>query len=693
MTIDNPSSAAEKTEQNPLLNKFSTPFQAPPFDKIRLEHYKPALEILAAKLRAEIDAIADNESAPSFANTVEAVEYAGRDFSEISSIFYALNSAATSDEMDAIAMELSPMMSELSSYVSLNEKIFGRTKELYDRREQLGLDKVEMRLLTEQYTGFIRGGAGLAEADKTRYKEIKAELSALSLQFGQNVLSETNAFTIAIADEAKVAELPDFVKEAMAQDAAKQGVEGWVVTLKAPSYIPFLTYSSDRELKEQLWRAYNSRAYNDNEFNNSQIVIKMANLRLELANLLGEKCYADYVLSERMAGSAASVNELLAELGDKTREAAITEFKMVEAYAKENGFEGELMPWDWGYYSEKYKNQEYNISSEMIKPYLSLENVERGVFELATRLYGLSFRAVEVPVFDEQARAFEVRDEDGSFLALLYMDYFPRESKRGGAWMTSFRDMYTVEGEQVRPFISVTTNFTKPTATLPALLTFDELETLLHEFGHALHGILAEGKYPSLTGTSVYRDFVELPSQILENWAPEREFLDLFAVHYQTGEKIPQELVDKIVAAQNYLAAYLNIRQVSFGLDDMGWHSITEPLALDSDIEQLEYDFMEGTQVFFPRIASTAFSPAFSHIFAGGYAAGYYGYKWAEVLDADGFSLFKERGIFDREVAASFRENILSKGDSEHPMDLYVRFRGRKPDATALFERLCPRTK
>ncbi|MFI3266662.1 MAG: M3 family metallopeptidase [Rikenellaceae bacterium] len=676
-------------EQNPLLQEFPGEYQAPPFDQIKVEHYKPAMETLIAKMRAEIDAIANNPEAPTFENTVLAVEYAGRDLSEVAAVFYALNSSATNEQMDAVAMELSPLLSELSTYVSLNEKIFERVKAVYDKKDELGLDAVDMRLLSDQYDGFIRGGAGLNDADKARYKEVSKELSALSLQFGQNVLGDTNDYILHITDEARIAELPMFVKQSLSGEAKSRDLEGWVVTLQAPSYVPFLIYSSDRDLKEQLWRAYGSRGYKDNKFNNEETVIKLANLRLELANIMGEKSYADYILADRMAQNAQNVAELLDELQDKTRDYAIEEFKTIEAYAKENGFDGEFMPWDWSYYSEKYKNEKYSISSEMIKPYLKLENVERGVFELAGRLYGLSFESVDVPVYDKDARAFKVLDKDGSYLALLYMDYFPRESKRGGAWMTSFRDMYTtLDGQEVRPFITVTTNFTKPTETTPALLTFGELETILHEFGHALHGILAEGKYPSMTGTSVYRDFVELPSQIMENWATEREFLDMFAVHYETGEKIPQELVDRIVAAQNYHAAYNNIRQVAYGLNDMGWHSITEPIKEGSNIAELEHKYMEGTQVFFPVSEGIAIAPAFTHIFSGGYAVGYYGYKWAEVLDADAFSLFKEKGIFDGDVASSFRNNILTKGGTEHPMDLYVKFRGRKPDTQALFERM-----
>lgn len=488
-----------------------------------------------------------------------------------------------------------------------------------------------------------------------------------------------------MTDPAVVGELPDFVREGMAAEAKERGLDGWVVTLQIPSMVPFMTYSSNRALKEKLWRAYNTRCVGG-EFDNSAIVEEIADKRLQLAGLLGYETYADYVLEERMAESSPTVNAFLAELLDRAVEAARRDVETVAGYARAQGFDAELMPWDFGYYSEKLKHERYELSEELTKPYFQLENVRRGMFELANRLYGITLREnPEIPVYHPDVKAYEVFDADGSFLAVLYMDFFPRASKRGGAWMTEFRQQGVENGVETRPLISVVYNFTKPTDSLPSLLTFDEVTTMLHEFGHALHGIFAAGTYPSLTGTAVYRDFVELPSQIMENWAYEKEFLDLFAVDYRTGEKMPAELIRRILDAKNYLAAYSHIRQVAYGLCDMAWHSISEPVKMP--VVDFEKKAIARAQVL-PYVDGQCTSTSFGHIFSGGYAAGYYSYKWAEVLEADAFSLFKEKGIFDRETAASFRENILSKGGSEHPMKLYVRFRGHKPDTQALFDKM-----
>ena len=488
-----------------------------------------------------------------------------------------------------------------------------------------------------------------------------------------------------MTDPAVVGELPDFVREGMAAEAKERGLDGWIVTLQIPSMVPFMTYSSNRSLKEKLWRAYNTRCVGG-EFDNSAIVEEIADKRLQLANLLGYKTYADYVLEERMAESSPTVNAFLAELLDRAVEAARRDVETVAGYARAQGFDAELMPWDFGYYSERLKHERYELSEELTKPYFQLENVRRGMFELANRLYGITLREnPEIPVYHPDVKAYEVFDADGSFLAVLYMDFFPRASKRGGAWMTEFRQQRVENGVETRPLISVVYNFTKPTDSLPSLLTFDEVTTMLHEFGHALHGIFAAGTYPSLTGTAVYRDFVELPSQIMENWAYEKEFLDLFAVDYRTGEKMPAELIRRILDAKNYLAAYSHVRQVAYGLCDMAWHSISEPVKMP--VVDFEKKAMARAQVL-PYVDGQCTSTSFGHIFSGGYAAGYYSYKWAEVLEADAFSLFKEKGIFDRTTAASFRENILSKGGSEHPMKLYVRFRGHKPDTQALFDKM-----
>ena len=676
---------ASGADVNPLLVESTAPHGAPQFTQITNEHYKPAFEQAVREARADIAAIVGTAQAPTFANTIEALEFSGRRLDRISNIFFNLNEAHTNDTMQALALELSPMLTEFSNDVSLDPKLFARVKAVYDRRESLGLNTEQRRLLEKTYKGFARSGAALSDGDKKIYRELTARLSELSLQFNQNSLAATNAFTLHVTDPAVVGELPDFVREGMAAEAKERGLDGWVVTLQIPSMVPFMTYSSNRALKEKLWRAYNTRCVGG-EFDNSAIVEEIADKRLQLAGLLGYETYADYVLEERMAESSPTVNAFLAELLDRAVEAARRDVETVAGYARAQGFDAELMPWDFGYYSEKLKHERYELSEELTKPYFQLENVRRGMFELANRLYGITLREnPEIPVYHPDVKAYEVFDADGSFLAVLYMDFFPRASKRGGAWMTEFRQQGVENGVETRPLISVVYNFTKPTDSLPSLLTFDEVTTMLHEFGHALHGIFAAGTYPSLTGTAVYRDFVELPSQIMENWAYEKEFLDLFAVDYRTGEKMPAELIRRILDAKNYLAAYSHIRQVAYGLCDMAWHSISEPVKMP--VVDFEKKAIARAQVL-PYVDGQCTSTSFGHIFSGGYAAGYYSYKWAEVLEADAFSLFKEKGIFDRETAASFRENILSKGGSEHPMKLYVRFRGHKPDTQALFDKM-----
>ena len=676
---------ASGADVNPLLVESTAPHGAPQFTQITNEHYKPAFEQAVREARADIAAIVGNAQAPTFANTIEALEFSGRRLDRISNIFFNLNEAHTNDTMQALALELSPMLTEFSNDVSLDPKLFARVKAVYDRRESLGLNAEQRRLLEKTYKGFARSGAALSDGDKKIYRELTARLSELSLQFNQNSLAATNAFTLHVTDPAVVGELPDFVREGMAAEAKERGLDGWVVTLQIPSMVPFMTYSSNRALKEKLWQAYNTRCVGG-EFDNSAIVEEIADKRLQLAGLLGYETYADYVLEERMAESSPTVNAFLAELLDRAVEAARRDVETVAGYARAQGFDAELMPWDFGYYSEKLKHERYELSEELTKPYFQLENVRRGMFELANRLYGITLREnPEIPVYHPDVKAYEVFDADGSFLAVLYMDFFPRASKRGGAWMTEFRQQGVENGVETRPLISVVYNFTKPTDSLPSLLTFDEVTTMLHEFGHALHGIFAAGTYPSLTGTAVYRDFVELPSQIMENWAYEKECLDLFAVDYRTGEKMPAELIRRILDAKNYLAAYSHIRQVAYGLCDMAWHSISEPVKMP--VVDFEKKAIARAQVL-PYVDGQCTSTSFGHIFSGGYAAGYYSYKWAEVLEADAFSLFKEKGIFDRETAASFRENILSKGGSEHPMKLYVRFRGHKPDTQALFDKM-----
>lgn len=680
----------DSTENNPLLTTPTTPYGTPQFDKIKIEHYEPAFNVALAEARSDIEAIVRNPEPPTFDNTIVALERSGSRLNTVATIFFALQGAETSDEMEAIAERLQPQLVEYTNDIYLNPVIFERVKSVYDNRAAYDLDTQDSMLLDKTYKSFIRGGAGLDEAGKERYRAITSELSTLSLKFEQNVLAATNAFTLNIptADSAKVAELPAFVRESMADEAAARGEEGWTITLQMASYAPFMTYSSDRELKEKLWRASNTRAIGDHD--NCGIAKRIAELRLELAELFGYPNYAAYVLEEKMAGNVATVNAFIDELLTATKDRALDEVATLQRYSIESGLYGadfQLMPWDWSYVSEKYKNDRYAISNEEVKQYLELESVKKGIFNLAEKLYGITFVAnKEIPVYHPDVVAYEVHEADGSLTGINYMDFFPRATKRGGAWMTNYRPMYTeADGTEVRPIVTLCGNFTKPTSSTPSLLTFDEFETFLHEFGHCLHGLFAEGKYASLTGTGVYQDFVELPSQIMENWATEKEFLDLFAVNYKTGEKMPQELIDKIVAAKNYLAAYGNVRQLSFAMNDMAWHTITEPVAVS--VEEFERTATEPTRIT-PYISGTAMSPAFSHIFGGGYAAGYYGYKWAEVLEADAFSLFEEKGIFNSDVAGSFRENILSKGGSEHPMTLYVRFRGHKPETKALIDKI-----
>lgn len=669
---------------NPLLADWNTPYQTPPFNEIKVEHYAPAFDAAIAEARADIDAIVADTAAPTFANTIEALERAGDKLTRIEYIFFNILEADADEQMQKVSMEVQPKLTEYSNDVSLNPELFARVKAVYDQRESLDLSIEEAKLLDKTYKSFSRNGAALDDEKKAEYREISAELSQLTLQFGQNVLAATNAFTLNITDSTVVAELPDFVKEGLAADAKARGEQGWTVTLQAPSYGPFMTYSSNRELKEQLWRAYNSRAMAEGESDNREVVKRIAELRLKMANLLGYATYADYILEERMAESAENVNNFLKGLLDATKKYADKDYATVNAYAKSLGLEGDVMPWDFSYYSEKYKNEKYALSDEMVKPYLKLDNAKQGVFMLANKLYGLEFKEnTEIPVYHPEVSAYEVYDATGKMMAVLYLDFFPRETKRGGAWMTEFRPAsFDAEGNEIRPLISLVMNFTKPTENTPSLLTFDEFTTFLHEFGHALHGMLGEGKYASLTGTSVFRDFVELPSQLLENWATEKEYLDLWAVHYQTGEPIPAELVEKIVAAKNYLAAYSNLRQLSFGMSDMAWHTLTAPY--EGEVEPFEREAMQPVQIT-PWVEGTAMAPSFTHIFSGGYAAGYYGYKWAEVLAADAFSLFKEKGIFDRKAAAAFRR-LLEQGGQRHPMDLYVEFRGHKPETQALVE-------
>ncbi|MBO5876856.1 MAG: M3 family metallopeptidase [Bacteroidales bacterium] len=672
--------------KNPLLTESTAPFGAPEFDKIENEHYLPAFEQGIAEAKAEIDAIVANQEEPTFENTIEAMEYAGQTLSKVASIFYAVMEAHTDETKQQIAEQISPMLTEYSMYVSLNNDLFQRVKAVYEKKDELGLDQDQMTLLEDNYKSFVRGGANLSDEDKAVYSKLSEELSLTTLQFSKNVLAATNAYTLHITDSTELGGLPEFVKTMGAETAAEKGLEGWAFTLDYPSYGPFLKYSTNRELRKQVWMAYNTRAIGG-EFDNTEIVKKIIDLRIKIANILGYETYADYALEERMAKNKKTVDEFVMQLLKPSMEFAKKDVADVLAYAKKNGFEENvLQPWDFSYWSERYQEAEYSLSAEELKPYFQLESCIDAVFGLATRLYGITFEERnDIPVYHQDVKVYEVKDADGSHLSLFYADFFPRASKRGGAWMTDFRGQSVRDGVEYRPFVTIVCNFTKPTADAPALITHDELTTFLHEFGHALHGMLAKGRYPSLTGTSVSRDFVELPSQIMENWAFEPEYLNSFAKHYQTGEPIPAELIEKIVAAKNYLAAYGQVRQLHFGYLDMAWHSLKEVPAVGT--VEFEQSVLAPWGVL-PAAEGAAFSTSFSHIFSGGYSAGYYSYKWAEVLEADAFSLFKEKGIFNTEVADSFRKNILEKGGAEDEAVIYRNFRGHDPQPEALMKKL-----
>ena len=672
--------------ENPLLSESPLPYGAPQFDKIENKHYLPAFEQGIKEAKAEIDAIVANQEEPSFENTIVALEESGRTLNNVANIFYNILEADTNDELQKIAETISPMMTEFSMYVSLNEPLFQKVKAVYEKRAELGLEPDQAKLLEDTFKSFARNGANLSPEDKEKYSKIEEELSLVQLTFGNNVLAATNAYTLNITDEAQLEGLPQFVIEQGRAAAAERGVEGWVYDLSQPSYSPFMQYSTNRELRKQLYMAYNTKAVGG-EYDNLENAKKIIDLRIQSSNILGYETYADYALEDRMAKDKATVNNFLAELLEPSIPAAKAEVAAIYEFAKENGFDDtELRPWDFSFWSEKYKDAKYSINDELLKPYFQLENCIPAVFDLAHKLYGLNFiERSDIPGYNKDVKVYDVTDETGRHMALFYADFFPRASKRGGAWMTEFRGQSIVDGTEYRPFISIVTNFTKPTATEPSLLTHYELTTFLHEFGHAIHGMLAEGRYGSQTGTSVARDFVELPSQIMENWGYEPEYLNTFAKHYQTGETIPQELIDKIVESKNYLAAYSQVRQLQFGILDMAWHTLTS--MPETGTIEFEKAALANSSVIY-SVPECCISTAFGHIFTGGYSAGYYSYKWAEVLEADAFSLFKEKGIFNREVSNSFRENILSKGSTADEAELYRNFRGHDPQPQALLEKL-----
>ncbi len=673
---------------NPFFSKYNTPHGTVPFDQIKLEHYEPAIVEGMARQKAEIDAIINNPDEPTFANTVEPYELSGEMLERTTTVFGNQLSANTCDELQELANKLMPMLSEHENDISLNEQLYARIKKVYDNRANEQLNAEQLKLLEDIYIGFTRNGANLNDEQKATFREITKQLSLLSLQFSNNLLKETNDYQMHLTDKADLKGLPESAIEAARETAEEKGLEGWVFTLKAPSYSPFMTYAANRELRQQLYMAYNTRCTHDNAQNNMEVVKQLANLRMQVAQLLGYKTYADYALERRMALDQTHVYKLLNDLLDAYTPTAHKEIEEVQALAQElEGNDFKLMPWDLGYYSHKLKERKFNLDNEKLRPYFELSNVKKGVFGLATRLYGITFKEnKDIPVYHPDVNAYEVFDKDGSFLAVLYTDFHPRAGKQGGAWMTSYKEQWIDRqtGENSRPHISLVMNFTKPTKDKPALLTHGEVNTFLHEFGHSLHGMFANTTYKSLSGTSVFWDFVELPSQFMENYAVEKEFLHTFARHYKTGELLPDELVQSIIDSQNFNVAYACLRQVSFGLLDMAWYTRQE--AFDGDVEAYERKAWEKAQVL-PQVENTCMSVQFSHIFAGGYAAGYYSYKWAEVLDADAFALFKQNGIFDSSTAASFRENILSKGGTEHPMTLYKRFRGQEPTIDALLIR------
>lgn len=672
-------------QTNPLLGDFNTPHEAAPFDKIQNEDFLPAFEESIKQGEADVAAIKNNTEEPTFENTVVALDHIGRLLGRTAGIFFNLLSSETNDELQSIAQQVSPMLTKFQNDISLDPVIFERAKAVYEKKETLDLTAEQETLLETTYLGFVRRGANLSDTEKGQFREISTELSKLTLDFGENVLKETNAYSMHITEESKLSGLPEGALEAAAGKAKAKNLEGWMFDITMPSYLPFMKYADNRELRKELYMVYGSKSFHEDEFDNQENVKRIVELRLKMANLLGYDNYADYVLERQMAMNPKGVYDLLNDLYDASYKVAMQEKQEVEDYAKNMGFEGELMPWDWSYYSEKLKVEKFDLNDEMLKPYFELNNVVDGVFGLATELYGITFKENKnIPVYNEEVSAYEVFDADGKFLSVFYTDFHPRPGKRGGAWMNDFKGQWIDNGVDSRPHVTIVMNFTRPTASKPALLTFSEVETFMHEFGHALHGMLANSTYSSLSGTNVYRDFVELPSQIMENWATEKEFLDRFARHYETGETIPQELVQKIVDAQNYLAGYLSTRQLSFGYLDMAWHTLEEPYT--GNVKEFEEKAWKKTQLF-PAVEEVCMSTQFSHLFAGGYAAGYYGYKWAEVLDADAFSVFKEKGLFNKEVAASFRENILEKGGTEHPMILYKRFRGQEPTVDALLER------
>jgi Zn-dependent oligopeptidase len=668
-----------------LTQHFDTKHNTAPFSQIKMEDYKPAFISNIAAAKAEIDTIINNPEAPTFENTIEALDYAGSALDRLSSIFFNLNSAETSDEMQKIAQEVSPLLTEFSNDITLNENLFKRIKVVYEQKGTLNLSPEQATLLDKKFKSFSRNGALLTEDKKLKLREIDTELAQLKLSFSENVLAETNNYQLHITNESDLKGLPEGAIEAAKSLAKSKELEGWIFTLDFPSYLPFVTYADNRELRKEIAIAAGKKAFQNNEFDNQEITLKIAKLRFERANLLGYETHSHFVLEERMAQNPDKVKSFLNDLLDKAKPAAQREFAQLAAFAKELDGIDQLEKWDGAYYSEKLKQKLFNLDDEKLKPYFQLSTVLNGAFTIAGKLFGLTFTEIfDIDKYHEEVITYEVKDEFGELVAIFYADFFPRKGKRNGAWMTSFKSQFIKDGINERPHISNVCNFTKPTETKPSLLTFNEVTTLFHEFGHGLHGMLANTTYPSLSGTSVYWDFVELPSQMMENWCYEPEALALFAKHYETGEIIPQEYVEKIKESASFQEGMATLRQISFGLLDMAFHS-NNPTEI-SHIKAFEKTAFEGTTLY-PDVAENCMSVSFSHIFAGGYSSGYYSYKWAEVLDADAFAYFQENGIFNKEVATKFKNNILSKGGTELPMELYKRFRGQEPKPDALLKR------
>lgn len=676
-----------QAQNNPFLSHYETPFDTAPFERIEPSHYEPAFDQAIAGLLAEVSEIANNPDAPTFANTLVALERSGKLMNKVSPVFFNVLGAESSDELMEISKRISPKLSECSNNVYLNEALFERVKAVYEQKDRLNLSIEDKRLLEKTYTAFERRGATLDEQGKAKYRELSTALSLLSLNFNQNALKDMNRFEHLIIKEADLAGLPEGIREAAATLAREKGKDGWLFTLSAPSYVPFMRYSDNRELREMMYKQYQSIGNKGDEYDNKEIIRAIVNNRLETARLMGYDNFAEYRLQQTMAKKQENVYKLLNDLLDSYKPVAQTEYEAVAEFAA--GLSGKnetLMPWDWSYYAEKLKDSRFSVNDEMTRPYFELGNVTDAVFGLATRLFGITFKEnTQIQVYHPEVKAYEVYGEDGKFLSILYTDFHPRAGKRSGAWMNSMKSQYKeADGTDSRPHVTIVMNFTRPTDTKPSLLTYDEVNTFLHEFGHALHGMFADGTYSSLSGTSVYRDFVELPSQIMENWLGEKEFLDIIAVHYETKEPIPSGLISNLIDAANYNTGYLCCRQVSFGLLDMAWHTLNAPF--EGDVYEFEKNAWAAAQIL-PQVDGALMSSNFSHLFSGGYAAGYYGYKWAEVLDADAFAAFKEAGIFDKDVARSFKENILMKGDTEDPDVLYKRFRGQEPTIDALLKR------